>query len=86
MESMANNKSVRNDGLTREFYEIFWNEVKEPYIMSIKKVFHKKSFKHFTGTSYNQTHKKGSRQTACKKLATNYFTKHRHKNIIKSPV
>ena len=45
MESMANNKSVRNDGLTREFYEIFWNEVKEPYIMSIKKVFHKKSLK-----------------------------------------
>ena len=29
MENMQNNKSRRNDGLTKEFYEGFWNEIKE---------------------------------------------------------
>ena len=28
LKSMPNNKSPGNDGLTREFYETFWEEVK----------------------------------------------------------
>ena len=29
---MQNNKSPGNNGLTKEFYEIFWNEVKNPFM------------------------------------------------------
>ena len=28
MKNMQNNKSPRNDGLTKEFYEGFWDEIK----------------------------------------------------------
>ena len=29
---MQNNKSSGNDGLTKEFYETFWNELKEIFV------------------------------------------------------
>ena len=32
LQSMENNKSSGNDGLTKEFYIIFWNEVKIPLL------------------------------------------------------
>jgi len=32
---MANNKSPGSDGLTVEFYKIFWSTLKEHYIKSI---------------------------------------------------
>ena len=28
LKSMQNNKATGNDGLTKEFYETFWNEIK----------------------------------------------------------
>ena len=31
LKSMQNNKSPGNDGLTKEFYEMFWDEIKHPY-------------------------------------------------------
>ena len=34
MKNMQNNKSCGNDGLTKEFYEGFWNEIKELLIAS----------------------------------------------------
>ena len=34
---MPNNKSPGNDGLTKEFYETFWEEIKTPLCNSIKK-------------------------------------------------
>ena len=37
LESMPNNKSPGNDGLTKEFYETFWEEIKTPLCNSIKK-------------------------------------------------
>ena len=37
-----NNKSPGNDGLTKEFYEKFWNEIKHPFMNSIMKAREKK--------------------------------------------
>ena len=34
---MPNNKSPENDGLRKEFYEIFWEEIKIPLCNSITK-------------------------------------------------
>ena len=41
-KSMQNNKSPGNDGLTKEFYETFWNEIKHPFMNSIMEVREKK--------------------------------------------
>ena len=41
-KSMQNNKSPGNDGLTKEFYETFWNEIKHPFMNSIMKAREKK--------------------------------------------
>ena len=35
LKSFSNNKSPGNDGLTKEFYEAFWSELKEPFMNSI---------------------------------------------------
>ena len=35
LKSFNNNKSPGNDGLTKEFYEAFWCELKEPFMNSI---------------------------------------------------
>ena len=32
LKSMPNNRSPGNDGLTKEFYETFWEEIKIPYV------------------------------------------------------
>ena len=37
LKSMPNNKSSGNDGLKKEFYEIFWEEIKIPLCYSITK-------------------------------------------------
>ena len=34
-----NNKSPGNDGVSKEFYECFWNEMKKPFLASIHKAF-----------------------------------------------
>ena len=35
LKSMENNKSPGNDGLSKEFYEYFLNEIKSPFLVSI---------------------------------------------------
>ena len=42
LKSMQNNKSPRNDGLTKEFYEKFWNEIKNLFMNSIMEAREKK--------------------------------------------
>ena len=32
-------KSLGNDGLSKEFYECFWDEIKKPFLASIHKAF-----------------------------------------------
>ena len=39
LKSMENNKSSENDGLSTEFYECFWNEIKNPLLASIHRAF-----------------------------------------------
>ena len=36
---MENNKSPENDGLTKEFYITFWNEVKTPLLLGTEKAY-----------------------------------------------
>ena len=36
---MENNKSPGNDGLTKEFYITFWDEVKAPLLLPIEKAY-----------------------------------------------
>ena len=38
---MPNNKSTGNDGLTKEFYEAFWEYLKTPLTSSFKSAFDK---------------------------------------------
>ena len=42
MKGMKNNKTPGNDGLTKEFYETFWDVLKTPLMESINQAFHKK--------------------------------------------
>ena len=35
-KGVENNKSTGNDGLTKEFHEIFWNEISEPLLKSVQ--------------------------------------------------
>ena len=36
VKSIQNNKTPGNDGLTKEFYETFWNEIKYVFLKSLK--------------------------------------------------
>ena len=42
MKSMKNKKTPCNYGLTKEFYETFWDELKTPLMKSINQAFHAK--------------------------------------------
>ena len=35
IKSFSNNKSLGTDSLTKDIYEAFWNELKEPFMNSI---------------------------------------------------
>ena len=39
LKSMENNKSPGTDGLSKEFYECFWDEIKNAFLPSIHKAF-----------------------------------------------
>ena len=44
LKGISSNKSPGNDGLTKEFYETFWDELKDSFINSIKLAYQKKTF------------------------------------------
>ena len=46
LKNMSNNKSPGNDGLTKEFYEMFWEDLKKPLCVSITKAFHRGELSH----------------------------------------
>ena len=39
LSSIKNNKSSGNYGLSKEFYECIWNEIKNPFLTSIHRAF-----------------------------------------------
>ena len=41
LKSMKENKSPGNDGLTKEFYETFWYDIKASFLSSIEHFFQK---------------------------------------------
>ena len=43
LKNMPKNKSSGNGGLTKEFYETFWDELKIPFIASLRKHYLKRS-------------------------------------------
>ena len=52
LKSFSNNKSPGHDGLTKEFYEAFWSELKEPFMNSISQTKIIKKTYFITKTSY----------------------------------
>lgn len=42
--SMENDKSPGNDGLTKEFYEAFWDDISQPLFLSLLKAKDKKNY------------------------------------------
>ena len=44
---MPNNKSPGNDGVTKELYKIFWEDLKTPLISSFKSAFGKSELSNF---------------------------------------
>ena len=46
LTNISNNKSPGNDGLTKEFYETFWENLKKPLCASITKAFHRGELSH----------------------------------------
>ena len=39
LNKMPNNKSRGNDGITKEFYEAFWDDLKTPLLLNVYKAF-----------------------------------------------
>ena len=39
LKSMPNNKSLSNNGLAKEFYEVFWDDLETPLISTFKSAF-----------------------------------------------
>ena len=39
LKKIPNNKSPGNDGITKEFYEAFWDDLKTPILLSVNKAF-----------------------------------------------
>ena len=39
LKKMPKNKSTGNDGITKEFYETFWDDLETPLLLSVNKAF-----------------------------------------------
>ena len=82
---MQNDKSPRNDGLTKKFYENFWDDIKEIFLNSGREA---KEIGHLS-TSQRKVfikliEKKDRDKRFTKKLVTNFIVECRLKNNIKS--
>ena len=74
MNGMKNNKTPGNYGITKDFYETFWDELKTPLMESVNQAFHTK----ILSISQRQAvikviEKKDWDERCIKKLETNFF-------------
>ena len=74
MNGMKNNKTPGNYGITKDFYETFWDELKTPLMESVNQAFHTK----ILSISQRQAvikviEKKDWDKRYIKKLETNFF-------------
>ena len=79
LKSMKNDKSPGNDGITKEFYEFFWNDIKNSISDSIKKFFISGAL----SSSQKQAiikliERKRQTQTINQELAPSFFVKYRY--------
>ena len=80
---MKNNKTPGNDGITKEFYETFWDELKTPLMESVNQAFHTKILSISQRQAVIKVIEKKDWDKRCiKKLETNFFVECRHKNFI----
>ena len=68
MKGIPNNQSLGNDGLTKEFYETLWYELKDSFINSIKSAYRKKGIRHFSTSSSYQINQKKSLENIVEEL------------------
>ena len=76
---MKNDKSPGNDGITKEFYEFFWDDIKNSISYSIKKFFISGAL----SSSQKQAiikliERKRQTQTINQELAPSFFVKYRY--------
>ena len=72
MKNMKNNKTPGNDGLTKEFYETFWDELKIPLMESVNQAFHTNTLSILQRQLVIKLNEKKGRDM---KLETNFFVK-----------
>ena len=83
LKSMNNDKSPGNDGLTKEFCETFWNEIKKSTDFFNTTIFRGQSAYNLPKTSYNKTYrKKGKREEIDQKLASDILVKFRYETTV----
>ena len=66
--SVENNKSPGNDGLSKEFYECFWDEIKNPILACIHEAFlnqelsssQKQTLRYFRNSKHTRTRRLSS--------------------------
>ena len=74
MNGMKNNKTPCNDGITKEFYETFWDELKTPLMESVNQAFHTKILSISQRQAVIKVIEKKDWDKRCiKKLETNFF-------------
>ena len=69
MKSVPNNKTPGNDGLSKEFYEAFWNELKDPLLKSF---YHAKTYKEFSTSQMQAVIKLLEKKDRDKRLIKNW--------------
>ena len=76
---MKNDKSPGNDGITKEFYEFFWNDIKNSISDSIKKFFISGALSSFQKQAIIKLiERKRQTQTINQELAPSFFVKYRY--------